>query len=432
MFLIPVGLLLVLAIAGVIIAASRTGPKVPVEDTEQTTPPEPLPVHQPEQKPPTEKSRPANPAPPVETPTIAGSPPQQPVAPPSGRPPVLAVPELVSRNVEVVFCIDTTGSMGGLLAGARSKIWAICNQIASGKPVPRLKVGLVAYRDRGDEYITRVYDLRNDLDAVQSDLNTLVAAGGGDIPESVNQALDDAVNKIRWSTDKRTLRIIFLVGDAPPHMDYPDDVKYPVTCKKAVDKGILINTVQCGNDDDCKRYWKDIADKCGGEYVVIPQTGGVVAMTTPIDGDLAYIGEELLKTALIHGDAATKTKGARMLAAARALKGPAAADRAAFCAKSKEIGPYDLIDAIKATRVKLEDVKDDELPESMKRLRTLKARRSYLDRVAGRRAELYKKAVALEMKRAAVLAARKGDRESFDLKVLEVLRKQARKFDIDY
>jgi hypothetical protein len=136
-------------------------------------------------------------------------------------------------KVEVVFCLDTTGSMGGLIDGAKQKIWAICNQIASGKPVPDLKVGLVAYRDRGDEYITKIIDLTDDLDAIHGHLKGFQAQGGGDAPESVNQALDDSVHKIKWSSDKKTLRIIFLVGDAPPHMDYADDVKYPVTCKKA-------------------------------------------------------------------------------------------------------------------------------------------------------------------------------------------------------
>src|SRR4051794_6136845 len=149
-------------------------------------------------------------------------------------------------KVEVVFCLDTTGSMGGLIDGAKQKVWAICNQIAGGKPTPDLRVGLVAYRDRGDDYVTKVTDLTGDLDAVHGELKKFTANGGGDAPESVNQALDDAVNKVKWSTDKRTLRIIFLVGDAPPHMDYKDDVKYPDTCKRAVEKGILVNTIQCG------------------------------------------------------------------------------------------------------------------------------------------------------------------------------------------
>src|SRR5437867_2798657 len=75
-------------------------------------------------------------------------------------------------RVEVVFCLDTTGSMGGLIEAAKQKIWAIANQIASGQPTPDLKVGLVAYRDKGDAYVTQVLDLSDDLDAVHGRLKT--------------------------------------------------------------------------------------------------------------------------------------------------------------------------------------------------------------------------------------------------------------------
>src|SRR5215510_1895203 len=102
-------------------------------------------------------------------------------------------------EVEVVFCLDTTGSMGGLIDAAKRKIWAICNQIAGGKPTPNLKVGLVAYRDRGDEYVTKITDLTDDLDAIHTTLMGYKADGGGDIPEAVNQALNEAVTKIKWS-----------------------------------------------------------------------------------------------------------------------------------------------------------------------------------------------------------------------------------------
>ena len=351
-----------------------------------------------------------------------------------GKAPSL-VPEIEGREVEVVFCLDTTGSMGGLLDGAKKKIWAICNQVAGGRPTPSLRVGLVAYKDRGDVYITKVSDLSPDLDSIYTSLDALSAGGGGDIPESVNQALDDAVNKVSWSKDKRTLKMIFLVGDAPPHMDYADDVKYPVTCKKALEQGILINSIQCGDDAECRRYWTDIASKSEGEFVTIPLTGGVVAVPTPYDGKLIELGGKLFESALIYGDAAQKRSGEVMIAAAKRLAGPTGADRVAFAAKSRRIGPFDLIDAIRARKVKLEDVPDAELPEALKGL-TPEERRDFVEKVILARAELYADAIELEKKRAEALAAdltkRGGGGDSFDSKVLEILRKQAKKFDIGY
>jgi Mg-chelatase subunit ChlD len=345
-------------------------------------------------------------------------------------------PEVKRPNVEVVFCLDTTGSMGGLIEGAKQKIWSISNQIANGKPVPELKIGLVAFRDRGDEYVTRVFDLSDDLDAIHGHLKTFVAAGGGDTPESVNQALDDAVNKVKWSTDNKTLRIIFLVGDAPPHMDYKDDVKYPETCKKACEKGIIINTIQCGNDAECTKYWKDICLKAEGSYVAIPQDGGVVAVATPHDARLAEINAQLARSTVVFGDDAKRERDLRKADEAAKLPAPAAADRAGFAGKEGKAASYDLLDAVKNKRVKLEDLKEDQLPAELKKL-TLEERKTHLEKLDKQRTALQKEAVELDKKRSEFIQKKlaedkKGGKDSFDNQVLEVLRKQAKKTGVDY
>jgi Mg-chelatase subunit ChlD len=342
--------------------------------------------------------------------------------------------------VEVVFCLDTTGSMRDLIEGAKAKIWAMSNQIAGGKPAPQLKIGLVAYRDKGEEYITKVFDLTEDLDAIHGHLKKFQAQGGGDEPESVNQALDDAVNKITWSTDNKTLRIIFLVGDAPPHMDYADDVKYPVTCEKACKKGIIINTIQCGNSPTCAKAWRDICTKAEGSYVQIAQNGGVVAVATPFDKDLAKLNGELSQTAVVYGDKDMRTRNlARKDDAVResAAAPGAAADRAGFLAKSKgegRVAAYDLIDNIRDGKVKLEEIKKEQLPKEMQELSPEK-RKEYLDNLTKKRTELNKQIIELDKKRNEFIKeklAKDKKTSGFDSQVLEILRKQAKKHDIEY
>jgi hypothetical protein len=344
-------------------------------------------------------------------------------------------PKPAKPKIEVVFCLDTTGSMGGLLEGAKQKIWSICNQIASGKPTPELKVGLVAYRDKRDQYVTKVFELTDDLDAIHGHLRGFRADGGGDTPESVNQALDDAVTKIKWSTDTKTLRLVYLVGDAPPHMDYADDVKYPVTCKKACEKGIIINTIQCGGDADCQKHWQEICKRAEGSYAQIAQTGGVVAIATPFDKELAEINTELAKSTLAYGRRMLREAGEEKARLAAALPAPAAADRAAFAAKDGKAAAYDLLDAVKAGKVKLEEVKKEELPEALQKM-TVPQQKEYLDKLDKRRAELNKKALELDKKRGEFikeeLAKKKDSKDSFDNQVLESLRKQAKKYDIAY
>ncbi len=338
-------------------------------------------------------------------------------------------------QVEVVFCLDTTGSMGGLIEGAKQKIWAISNQIASGKPTPRLKVGLVAFRDRGDAYVTRVFDLTEDLDAVYGNLKKFQAQGGGDFPESVNQALNESVTKIKWSKDKDTLRLLFLVGDAPPHMDYPDDVKYPVTCKLAREMGIIINTVQCGPHPETRKFWQDICQQGGGEYVQIAANGGVVAVATPFDKQLQAINAELSKTTLTFGDRARQLRGEAKKDAAARLPAAAAAERAAFAGKARKAAEYDLLDNIKSGNVKLEQIKKEHLPPQLQKL-TIKEQKAYLEKLDKRRAELAKQAVELDRKRGAYikeqLAKEKKGKDGFDQQVLKILQKQAKKHKIEY
>ena len=362
------------------------------------------------------------------------------------------VPAVAKKpKVEVVFCLDTTGSMGGLIDGAKAKIWAICNQIAGGKPTPDLKVGLVAYRDKGDDYITKVVDLTDDLDKIHGQLKTFQATGGGDTPEHVNKALYDAVHGIKWSDDKKTLKIIFLVGDAPPHMDYTDDVKYPITCKKAVEKNIINNTIQCGSDADCTKAWKDIALKSEGSFAAIPQDGGVVAIATPFDARLAKINSELADTTLAYGSARVRQSAAMSKDAAKRLDPAAAADRAGFAGKTgggsaapKAAAPGgpasarggDLVEAFRDKKVDLATVKEEDLPDEVRKLKTPKERKEYLEKVETNRVKLQKEALDLDKKRGTHIAEemkKKGKgKDSFDSSVLEMLRKQAKKYDIKY
>lgn len=343
-------------------------------------------------------------------------------------------------EVEVVFCLDTTGSMSGLIDAAKKKIWAISNQIASGNPTPRVKIGLVAYRDRGDAYVTKITDLTDDLDAIHTELMSFRAQGGGDFPESVNQALHEAVTKITWNKNKnkKTLKIIFLVGDAPPHMDYPDDVKYPETCKLAATRDIIINTVQCGHNAETKTVWEKICRLAEGSYVQIDARGGpIVTVSTPYDTELAKINTELSRKTLVYGDPGRQDAGKRQIESNIALPKAAAADRAAFYANSARGASYDLLECIKNNKVKLEDIKKEHLPAELQKLDP-KEQRAFLDKLDKERTDLNNKARDLDKKRASYIAKKQAEdeknraRDSFDSRVLNILQRQAVRANIRY
>jgi uncharacterized protein YegL len=358
---------------------------------------------------------------------------------PDSAPSPKAAAKAAKPRLEVCFVLDTTGSMGGLIEGAKQKIWSIANDMVRAKPTPEIRLGLVAYRDRGDDYVTKPFDLTNDIDAIYGHLRSFQAAGGGDEPESVNEALQDAVRKMSWSQDRHVLKIIFLVGDAPPHMDYADGPKYPQVCQEAVKKDVIINTVQCGNIERTTPFWTEIAQLSEGSYAAIAQSGNMVAIATPMDSELADLNRKLGKTLVAYGAEPVRRAVATKQLAAETAPASVAADRLAFNARAGVAvqGEGELLGGLSSGKVKLESLDKDQLPAELQKLDTneLKAeigkKQTERTELQARIQELTRERdnyIASERKRQAELG--KGD--SFDEKVAASIRAEAARKGIQY
>ncbi len=350
-----------------------------------------------------------------------------------------AAAKAAKPKIEVCFVVDTTGSMGGLIEGAKQKIWSIANEMIAAKPTPDIKVGLVAYRDRGDEYVTKTYDLTNDMDLVYAKLREFKADGGGDTPESVNEALNAAVTQLAWSTNRDVLKIIFLVGDAPPHMDYANAVKYPEVCQAAMKRDLIINTVQCGSIAETTPVWQEIAKRSEGSFAAIAQSGGMVAIATPMDDELAKLNGALNQTVIAYGDARMQREVSSKVALASAAPAPAAADRMAYNAASGVTiqGGGELLDGLKNGAVKWESVKQADLPAEYQKLSAAELKTVVAAKQKERtalQAQIQKLAqdrdnyLNAERKRLAAT----GKADSFDDKVTEMIHTQAARKGIQY
>lgn len=279
---------------------------------------------------------------------------------------------LGNGQVEVVFVLDTTGSMSGLIEGAKQKIWSIVNEIASAKPAPVVKIGFVGYRDKGDAYVTQVHDLDADLDGAFSTLSKFGAAGGGDTPEHVNKALHDAVHNIRWGNPAKLgslYQVMFLVGDCPPHTDYDDGFDYKKHVKEAIARGIIVNAIRCGNQAATEPVWQEVARMGEGRYFSIAQEGGMVAIDTPYDKEISAVADEIETTTVARGGKGYSA-AKRASAAANAELAPSSkAERAQFNAKSSQVyGGWDITTGVMDGRIKLEDLKEEDLPKELKEL----------------------------------------------------------------
>ncbi len=355
-----------------------------------------------------------------------------------------APPLADTARIEVVFVLDTTGSMSGLIEGAKAKIWSIANHIATAKPRPEIRMGLIGYRDRGDAYVTTLTSLTDDLDAIYADLMKFKAEGGGDEPESVNQALHEAVTKFDWADDKNTLKLIYLVGDAPPHMDYEQDVVYQTSCKLAATAGITINTIQCGGSVSTTPIWQEIARGAEGEFFQIDQSGGMTAIATPFDEDLNRLGIELETTLIAYGgerERMAQTAKMEMSEGLALAAAPAEAKAARVAFKASEAGmacltgQYDLVQACKDGSVDITKLPDDQLPEHMRAM-SVEQRVAFVDRQTKARENCQARINEISAKRADFikdeLAKTGAHKDSFDAKVLDALCRQAARLGIHF
>jgi hypothetical protein len=289
---------------------------------------------------------------------------QEPV-PPQPEPQPQPEPFAIKHPVDVVFAVDTTGSMGGLIEGAKRTVWSIATHIRKTDPDADVRIGLVAYRDIGDDYVTRDFALTGDLDAVFTELSGFRAAGGGDTPENVDAALDVALHKMQWRGDAK--KLVFLVGDAPPS-SRGDVPRFDVLAREAGERQIIINTIRCGLDRDTEVAWQRIAALGHGQYSTIQQDGGVQQIATPYDDKLAELSAKVDSTAVIVGGEAERDEYRRNMAAAKAAPAAAQADRATYFS-AKGAGARtkrDIVQALDSGAADVDALAAPDLPEELR------------------------------------------------------------------
>jgi hypothetical protein len=338
--------------------------------------------------------------------------------------------------IEVVFVLDTTGSMGPLIEGAKRKIWSIATTLIDCSPDADIRMGLVAYRDIGDDYVTKTFDLTTDIQGLYADLLQLRARGGGDWPESVNEALFVGVTKMNWSRGRDSTRIIFLVGDAPPHMDYAQDMKYPEVLRLARARDITVNTVQAGSARDTERYWREIAQMGRGEYMMIPQDGGqIVVIESPYDRDIIELQGRINRTVVPYGSP-TQQRGVRERANMPSAPS-VASDMAGYMSKRAAqpgrvaeaiTGDGDLVGDVANGRQSLSSLPEAQLPDDLRRMSAAE-RQAHIERQISERRTLNERLAELVRQRDRHIAdarnkAPRPTADSFDRAIERTLRSQ--------
>jgi Mg-chelatase subunit ChlD len=172
-------------------------------------------------------------------------------------------------SVELAFILDTTGSMSEEIAAVKETLVQVAAQLDSlGADI---RVGMVAFKDHGDSYVTKVYPFSSDLEAFIRQTRDVAAQGGGDMPEAVNEGIEVAVKQLDWQP-QGTVRLAFLIGDAPPHVGRGPS--YAASARAAVARGIQIHTIAAsGMDNVGQLVWRQVAQYTGGAAMFVLRGG---------------------------------------------------------------------------------------------------------------------------------------------------------------
>ncbi|QJE97204.1 vWA domain-containing protein [Luteolibacter luteus] len=310
------------------------------------------------------------------------------------------------NKVQIALLLDTSNSMDGLIDQAKTQLWKVVNTFAEAKrdgQTPFVEVALYEYGNNGlniaNNWIRLVEPLTRDLDEVSKELFAFRTNGGDEYCGAVIQR---ALADLSWDSSPKTYKAIFIAGNEP-FLQGPVDARQ--ACRDAMSKGIVVNTIHCGSREaGIAGAWHDGAALAEGKYLIIDQDKAVAHVDAPQDKEISSLSIEINKTYLGYGalcrEGMAKQVEADRDATANARQG-AAVGRAATKASSNYYnGSWDLVDACKDGRMKLEDVPADQLPDAMKAMSPAE-REAHLAKMTAERAGLQKKIQELTHQREA-------------------------------
>lgn len=282
-----------------------------------------------------------------------------------------AHPHATGPVVQLALLLDTSNSMDGLIDQARTRLWQIVKDLSRARQDgrrARLEVALFEYGNNGlaaeSGYIRQVVAFTDDLDRLSAELFALRTNGGD---EYCGAVIARAVSNLAWSHRARDLKLMFIAGNEPftqGSVDFRDAIR------RAVSQGIAVNTIFCGPQDEGMRTgWKEGAILADGTFACIDQNRRAPVIDCPQDKEIARLNEELNSTYLAYGSEGGFRQDMQVAQdrnAAAAAPGVAAERAATKASEVYRNASWDLVDAVKDGDVKLEEMKEEDLPEQLK------------------------------------------------------------------
>lgn len=276
-----------------------------------------------------------------------------------------------NSKIQVALLLDTSNSMDGLIDQAKAQLWKMVNRLADAQRQNEgvtLEIALYEYGnsnlDAATGHIRLVHPLNTDLDGLSEKLFELKTNGGD---EYCGWVIKTSLNDIPWSAEANDLRIIVIAGNEPFTQG---PVNFRTSCGTAADRGIIVNTIHCGDfATGVSTDWKTGADLGKGKYMIIDTDQKVIHINTPYDARIIECNERLNRTYIGYGLEGERKKERQVMQDKNASSYGTANMAKRAAAKSKDAyknEDWDIVDAAEADEKFVEKMKPEDLPAELK------------------------------------------------------------------
>jgi hypothetical protein len=347
-------------------------------------------------------------------------------------------PAAPQPRVQIAILLDTSSSMDGLIAQAKTQLWNIVNEFALAKQngqAPRVEVALYEYGNSGLDaktgWVRQVAPLTDDLDKLSESLFALKTNGG---EEWCGWVIRDATRDLKWDDSPKTYKAIFIAGNEPFSQG---SVPYAKSCKGAIGHGIIVNTIHCGSEKEgIDGKWKDGAALADGKFLVIDQNAQTVSIDAPQDKEIADLNTKLNATYIAYGreGATGRARQEAQDANAKPSASVAAQRIASKASANYSNSRWDLVDASKEKSFDWSKLPEAELPDELKKL-PVEKRKEFVEAKQKERADVQEQIKKLSAEREKFVAQtlkEKAGTSTLGKAVTEAVRAQAAKKEFSF
>jgi len=345
------------------------------------------------------------------------------------------------KKVQIAVLLDVSNSMDGLIGQAKAQLWnmvsvlgkATCNDVA-----PTVEIALYEYgrptNDARAGYVKQINYFTRDLDEVSRNLFRLTTNGGD---EYCGHVMYTSLTSLEWDSNPDDYKVIFIAGNE----DFlQGDISYTQACAEAKKKGVIINTIYCGDRNQGIREHWNLGSECGtGSFTNINQNAEMIDVVTPYDTILFQLNIQLNGTYIGYGRTgrASMAKQEEVDKMNYGMNKAAAAQRVAVKGKKQlyDNSTWDLVDASQADPAIVEKVDLNTLPESLKSKSRAEIKQIVITK-SNERTAIQKQIATVSAKREAYLTSQKAkqstktNEQTLETEIEKIIRQQAKKYNL--